>query len=123
MALPSGATVVPTPPVTVKVPAATDWIAASKVFFIEAVFGASSAVALHNALIGTPIAGELMTIIIGTGTSLGVLWSIDKIANLINVKSYLGSPTAQNAGVVPQATGTPLVTTAPAVPPSEVVTP
>ena len=114
----------PTPPATVKVPAATDWLAASKIVAIEIAFLASVAVGLHNALLGQPMGSDTVGVIISTGGTLGILRGLDIAANLINVKSYLNSPTAQSAGVVPQAAGTPLVTTtAPPVAPEVSATP
>lgn len=117
--MPSGATVVPTPPATVKVPAATDWLAASKIVAIELAFLGSVTVILLNAAHGIPATADALTIAATTGATLGILRIADVVSNVLNVRQYLNSPTAQNAGVVPQASGTPLVTTVPQPPAAE----
>lgn len=96
----------PTPPPTsgqsVAVPAATDWMAVSKIVAIEIVFVGSSAVVVLGH--GGQGALELAW---ATGAALGVLRITDILANVVNVKSFLSKPAS---GVVPQAAGTPLVT-------------
>lgn len=88
---------------TVAVPAATDWLAASKTIAIEIVFLASTGAILlgHNDQ-------NIIDIVWATGLALGVLRITDVLANVINVKSFLAKP---DSGVVPQAAGTPLITT------------
>lgn len=88
---------------TVAVPAATDWIAVSKTLAIEAVFLASA-----GAVILGHSSPEIIQITWATGLALGVLRVTDILANVVNVKSFLSKP---NSGVVPQAVGTPLITT------------
>jgi hypothetical protein len=87
---------------TVTVPAATDWLAVSKIIAIEMVFVASSAAVItgHSSADAVALAGA-------TGLALGVLRVTDILANVVNVKSFLNNPAS---GVVPQAVGTPLVT-------------
>lgn len=86
---------------TVTVPAATDWIAASKVFAIEAVFVASTVAVLLGR--DSP---DIIQIVWTTGLALAGLRATDQLANIINVRSFLSKP---GSGVVPQAQGTPLL--------------
>lgn len=87
----------------VAVPAATDWVAVSKVVVIEIAFLSSLAAVLlgHSNQ-------DITNIVWVTGATLGVLRLSDVAANIINVKSFLAKP---DTGVVPQAAGTPLITT------------
>ena len=86
---------------TVAVPAATDWIAVSKVLAIEAAFiGSTAAVLLGH---GSP---DIIKIVWATGGSLGFLRITELAANVVNVRSFLNKPAS---GVVPQAVGTPLI--------------
>ena len=87
---------------SVAVPAATDWMAVSKIVAIEIVFvGSAAAVVLGHGSTGA------LDLAWATGAALGVLRITDILANVINVKSFLSKPAS---GVVPQAAGTPLVT-------------
>lgn len=111
--LPSGATVIPTGEATTKVPAAIDWLSVSKVATLEAGFIGSLAFVLFGH--ADP---NVLSLVWALGAALFGLRVTDTVANLVNVRSYLNSSTAQSAGVVPQAAGTPLVTTNVPTPPT-----
>ena len=88
---------------TVAVPAATDWVAVSKTIVIEVGFIGS----LISVLLGNHDP-NVINIVWATGGVLGLLRMSDIAANVMNVKSFLAKP---GSGVVPQAVGTPLITT------------
>jgi len=87
------------------IPVAKDWVAISKTLAIEIVFIASSA-----AVITGHSTADALQIAWATGLALGVLRVTDVLANVVNVRSFLGKP---DTGVVPQAMGTPLISSSP----------
>lgn len=93
-------------------PAQNDFVSLSKVISIEVAFLGS----IGFALFGHPTSDTLSfcyAIAESTGLTLGILKITDLVANIMNVRAFLGSASAAAAGVVPQAASTPLLATPP----------
>jgi hypothetical protein len=87
------------------VPVATDWLAVAKTGAVIAAFLACTA----DIIVGhaTP---DVTSLDWALGATIGVLRLADVAANIANVRAFLNKP---GSGVVPQALGTPLITTTP----------
>lgn len=90
------------------IPAPLDWLSLIKTVAIVLVFIVSTLALLFGNLNSVEQQYALQ-LAVATGATLGVLRITDVVANVLNVRAFLGNQAAQKAGVFPQASNTSLV--------------